>query len=240
MTTSVARQPQPVTWPRALVRLVGSALARWLFVLVVMVGLGYLVTRVATHMWPLTVEDQVNQGFAAERTRTWNDITTYTSGAGNTGTIVGLCAVAFVGLRLWLHRWREAIFVALSVIGQSLVFLLTTMLIDRERPDVPHLDQSPPTSSFPSGHTGAAIALYISLAVVVVRCVRPSWIRWLLAFLLVLLPVAVAVGRLYRGMHHPSDVLGSVVNATLVITWTYHVVFRADLPGEPPPGGTAA
>jgi len=240
MTTSVARQPQPVTWPRALVRLVGSALARWLFVLVVMVGLGYLVTRVATHMWPLTVEDQVNQGFAAERTRTWNDITTFTSGLGNTGTIVGLCAVAFVVLRLWLHRWREAIFVALSVIGQSLVFLLTTMLIDRERPDVPHLDQSPPTSSFPSGHTGAAIALYISLAVVVVRCVRPSWIRWLLAFLLVLLPVAVAVGRLYRGMHHPSDVLGSVVNATLVITWTYHVVFRADLPGEPPPGGTAA
>jgi membrane-associated phospholipid phosphatase len=240
MTTSVARKPRPVTWPRALVRLVGSTLAGWLFVLVVMVGLGYLVTRVATHMWPLTVEDQVNQGFAADRTQTWNDITTFTSGAGNTGTIVGLCSVAVAVLRLWLHRWREAIFVVLCVIGQSLVFLLTTLLIDRERPDVPHLDQSPPTSSFPSGHTGAAIALYISLAIVVLRCVRPSWIRWLLALLLVLLPVAVAVGRLYRGMHHPSDVLGSVVNATLVITLTYHLVFRAVLPGEPPPGGTAA
>jgi membrane-associated phospholipid phosphatase len=232
-STSVTREARPQTWPRAIIRLVGSALWRWVVVLVVMVGLGYLVTRVADHVWPLTVEDHVNEFFADRRTPTWNEVTVFTSGLGNTTTIVPLCVVAVAVLRLWLGRWREAIFVALCAIGQSVVFLFTTLLIDRERPDVPHLDQSPPTSSFPSGHTGASLALYVALAIVVLRCVRPIWARWGLATLLVLLPVAVGVGRLYRGMHHPSDLVGSAVNATLIITLTYYLVFRATLPEEP-------
>jgi membrane-associated phospholipid phosphatase len=233
MSSAVVPNAQKVTWPRSLTRLVGSVLVRWLVVLVVMAGLGYLLTQVAGDVWPLTVEDEMSEGFADARTETLNDVTMFTSGLGNTWTIVALCALAFGVLRLWLGRWREAIFVALCAIGQSVVFLLTTLLIDRERPDVPHLDESPPTSSFPSGHTGAALALYVSLTIVVLRCCRPKWIRWSLALLLVLLPVAVGLGRLYRGMHHPSDVFGSLVNATLIITLTYQAVFRATLPEGP-------
>jgi membrane-associated phospholipid phosphatase len=240
MTASGTPHAQQATWPRALTRLVGSTLVRWLVVLLVVACFGYLLTKVANHVWPLTIEDRVNEGFARNRTENLNEVTAVTSGLGNTWTIVPLCALAFVVLRLWLGRWREAIFVALCVIGQAVVFLFTTLLIDRERPHVPHLDDSPPTSSFPSGHTSAALALYLSLAVVVLRVCRPKWIRWSLALLLVLLPVAVGVGRLYRGMHHPSDVFGSLVNATLIITLTYQVIFRAELPEAPARGRTAA
>ena len=59
-----------------------------------------------------------------------------------------------------------ALFLCLAVSAQALVFLFTTLAIDRERPAVKHLDVSPPTSSFPSGHTSAAFALYVGLAVV--------------------------------------------------------------------------
>jgi membrane-associated phospholipid phosphatase len=47
-----------------------------------------------------------------------------------------------------------------AVAVQATVFLMTTLAIDRPRPAVVHLDTSPPTSSFPSGQTAAAMALY--------------------------------------------------------------------------------
>jgi membrane-associated phospholipid phosphatase len=88
---------------------------------------------------------------------------------------------------------------------------VATIVVDRARPDVPRLDVSPPTSSYPSGHTAAAIALYMALAAVVGSLTTNRLARalaWILAFVL---PTVVAVSRLYRGMHHLTDVLASVV-----------------------------
>ncbi|MFF3653095.1 phosphatase PAP2 family protein [Streptomyces sp. NPDC002181] len=56
-------------------------------------------------------------------------------------------------------------FLAVSVAAQSAVFVLVTLVVERPRPDVPHLDAAPPTSSFPSGHVGASVALFGGLAV---------------------------------------------------------------------------
>ena len=91
------------------------------------------------------------------------------------------------------------------------MFFFTTLAIDRERPAVKHMDESPPTSSFPSGHTSAAVALYVGLAVVLATLAHRTWLK-ALCWLLILVPVAVALSRLYRGMHHPSDVSASFLN----------------------------
>jgi undecaprenyl-diphosphatase len=226
------------SWPSALAGLAGRLALGWTVTLVVMVGLGALVTVGLAHMWPLTVEDGIDRSLEAARTATGNQATLWMSGLGQTTTIVPLALAAFVGLRLALHRWREALFVGAVTIGQSLVFLLTTLVIDRDRPDVEHLDASPPTSSFPSGHTGASLALYLSLAVVVHRRVRHPALRRVLIAVLALLPLLVGLARLYRGMHHPSDVAGSAVNAGLVL-WTGDRAMRAtQLPDDdrPTPG----
>jgi undecaprenyl-diphosphatase len=215
-------------------------LAGWALALAVVVATGLLLTRVLADRWPLTSEDGVNRALASARTPAGNNLTWVLSRLGDTGTVVVACTVAVIVLRLVLHRWRESIFVAACTIGQSVVFLFTTLMIDRQRPDVPKLDDSPPTSSFPSGHTGASLVLCLALAVVVQRQVRRQWLRWTVTVLLLLIPVSVAIGRLYRGMHHPSDIAGSVLNAVLVVLITSWVLDRNAPPEEQPSGTNSA
>lgn len=236
-----APEPPRTTWRHALPRLAGGLLLRWLMVLALLVVLGLTVTRVADTFWPFTVEDGVNRAFERGRTSAGDTLTLFMSGLGNTSTVVALCLVAALVLRLTLHRWREGLLVVAVTTGQSVVFLLTTLAIDRERPDVVKLDESPPTSSFPSGHTSAAIALYTSLAVVVHRRVRTAWARRVVVALLVCAPALVALGRLYRGMHHPSDVAASLVNAGLLVLLTDRLLRATPLPddGDVPRHGVA-
>src|ERR1700753_2511164 len=143
--------------------------------LLVMIGLGLLITRVLEHTWPFTVEDGINRGFAAHRTDAGNLITTIGSFIGSTPCIIGVTAIIALILRLTLHRWRETLFLCAAVSAQAIVFCFTTLVIARQRPQVHRLDNSPPTSSFPSGHTSAATALYVGLALVLALQVHQTW-----------------------------------------------------------------
>lgn len=182
-----------------------------------MVLLGVLVTRVLDQMWPFTVEDTVNRDLAAGRTGGWNDVSLVFSTLASTPVIVLVTAIVALVLRLVLHRWREPIFLCAAVSAQALIFLLTTIVIDRRRPAVEHMDVSPPTSSFPSGHTSAAVALYVGIALLLALRAKstPAKVAWWT--LLILVPVGVAMTRMYRGMHHPSDVVASFVNGGICV-----------------------
>lgn len=57
--------------------------------------------------------------------------------------------------------------------------------------------------------------------------------RWLTLVPAVATPVLVAAARMYRGMHHPTDVLGSVVLAALWVSAAYLTIRpNADLAGQ--------
>ncbi|GGO12952.1 phosphatase PAP2 family protein [Micromonospora parathelypteridis] len=178
----------------------------------VMVLLGVLITRVLARTWPFTVEDAVNRELAGDRTDGWNSVSLVFSTLASTQMIVVVTVLVALALRLWLKRWREPLFLCAAVTAQALVFLLTTLAIDRHRPAVEHMDVSPPTSSFPSGHTSAAVALYVGVAVLMALRVRSTGAKVAWWTLLLTVPLGVAVTRMYRGMHHPSDVLASFVN----------------------------
>jgi membrane-associated phospholipid phosphatase len=197
--------------------------------LLFMIGLGLLITRVLEHTWPFTVEDGVNRAFAAHRTHAGNVITLIGSFVGSTPCIIGVTAiVAFILLKA-LHSWREPLFLSAAVSAQAIVFFFTTLVIDRQRPLVHHLDNSPPTSSFPSGHTSAAFALYCGLALVLSMQVHRTWAKTL-CWLLILVPVYVALSRLYRGMHHPSDVTASFLNGAACVTIMAKAILNRNVP----------
>lgn len=197
---------------RAAVRIGAFALCQ----AAVMAGAGLLITGPGHGRWPLTVEDAVNESLEGARTSALTAASTIVSAFGDTSTVVGITFVSCLLLVLVprLPLWREAVFLAAGVSLQSAVFLLITASVDRTRPDVERLDDSPPTSSYTSGHTGAATALYAGLAVLVLSRVRGPW-RRPLAALLLLVPLLVGLARLYRGMHHPTDVAGGLLNGSL-------------------------
>jgi len=129
-----------------------------------------------------------------------------------------------VAFRLAFHRWRESVILAICVTGQAVIFLVTTILIDRKRPPVHHLDDSPPTSSFPSGHTAAATAYYLGTALIIAWHTRQVWLRWLIVVVGILIPIMVASCRMYRGMHYPTDTTTSFLLGIALLAIAFHAL----------------
>ncbi|HEY3545191.1 MAG TPA: phosphatase PAP2 family protein, partial [Propionicimonas sp.] len=174
----------------------------------VILGTGFLITG---PLGDLPAEEQVSETLAADRTPQLNGITAFFSRAGNTEIVIALCVVISL-LILWRTRqWWLAVIPAIAVSVQATVFVIATTIVGRPRPDVPHLDPAPPTSSYPSGHAGAAMAFYLTLAFIAQRIKTPV-LRWGATLLCFLVPMLVSFARLYRGMHHLSDIVIGLIN----------------------------
>lgn len=199
-------------WRAAALWLIAAAVVLWL----VLVAVGHLLGHQWSHSALVRWDASVDRHLAADRQRDWNTATHVTTYLAETMTVIAVGLVAFVLLRVRLKRWREPLFLAVTVIGEVTIFVSTTLLVDRARPPVRHLDSAPPTSSFPSGHTAASVALYGGLAVLAWRLGAAAWLRTVATGLAVLVPVLVAVSRMYRGMHYPTDV---TAGALLACCW---------------------
>jgi membrane-associated phospholipid phosphatase len=176
--------------------------------LVVLVGAGWVLSKVVHDDSIGRADSGLSRWLAGRRSGDLNDVTAVTSEVGGTLTITILAVVAVAFAALVWRRWREPMLVAVAVAGEVGIFLVVTMLVDRERPPVGHLDEAPPTSSFPSGHTAATVVLWGALAVLASERARSALVRGLFLTLAVVLPLLVASSRMYRGMHYVSDVLG--------------------------------
>lgn len=216
--------------PRRPVTLVVLVLGAFVLVEAFLLGLGLLVTRVLGHSWLHRDEVTFEGDVARHRDPLWNSITHYGTVLGATNTVIALTAVGCVVLAVGGHDPRLPAFLALGVAGETALFLGASFVIGRLRPAIPHLDAAPPTSSFPSGHTAASVALWCGLAFGLARTRPVHPLRWLSVVLAVALPLFVLASRLYRGRHWPTDVAASVVFTVLWLLLLRAVLLPAGVP----------
>jgi len=210
------RPPRPAA---VVAKLVAGAFVLW----AIFVGLGELIRHFWMHSQLGHDDGRVDTFLAAHRTSTGRTVSLVLVYLADTKTVIAITALVIIGLYLARRRWREPLFLLAAVIGEVTTFVAVTSVVKRPRPPVPHLDVSPPTSSFPSGHTAAAICLYGALALIGAALLHRAILRRLLWTLAVLVPVLVAAGRLYRGMHFPTDVLAGGLLGVLWLTWLTRV-----------------
>jgi membrane-associated phospholipid phosphatase len=178
----------------------------------ILVALGLLLTKVLLDGPVGRWDHALDRWFFVQREATLDTITEWGSRLGDTMAVVGIAAVAVLVLAIGRH-WAHISFLVGALVIEVTTFVTTTFVIDRERPTVPHLDPGPPTSSYPSGHVAASIVLYVGLALIITSLVRSKLVRAVVWIVAIALPIFVALSRLYRGMHHPTDAIGSVIGA---------------------------
>lgn len=209
---------------------------------VLLVLAGLLVTHPPFGLWD-PQESTVVTWLAEHRTPALDHASGWVSAVAFTPAVVTVTALVMPALVLAgrPRRWREALFVGGAVLAQAVVFVSVAALVDRTRPDVLRLDGALPTSSFPSGHVGAATALYGALAVLLLRSAHGRRWRVPVGALACLVPLVVAVSRLYRGMHYPSDVLAGLLNgAAALLVLSPFLRPRRDPAASAPPGRVPA
>ena len=217
----LATTEEPAPLERSRGRSAAMLLAAAVAIYLLLVGVGLLITKVLFGGRDPSFDVAAVEWFVSIRTSLWDTASDVGSSMSDTPVCIAVAAASFVLLRWQLGRWYESWVVVVAITGELLIFLAVTATVVRARPDVAQLDAAPPTSSFPSGHTAAAIALYGCLAFLLLRLGRPGPMRTALVVLLFCVPLVVAVSRVYRGMHFPTDVVFGAIGGGL---WLLAVV----------------
>jgi len=224
-TTPGGRPPDPPRHQEATMarparqyaRIAAGVLVAWVLILGVVVGFGELVVKHGHDQW--LGDTAIPRWFAAHRTPAgnhWSDIVSVC--CATTGILVVAVAACLLFL-LFIRHWRPVVFLAVVMFGELAAFLAAAAVVKRPRPYVHHLDHHLPTSAYPSGHMAATCCLYIAIAIVVIGHAR-GWWRWLFLIPAITAPVLIALSRMYRGEHHPTDITGSLIFAALWLTAT--------------------
>lgn len=164
-------------------------------------------------------DGNVVEWFDSTRGARSNALTMIGTRAADTESAVALTAVGMLvlarrrGVEHPVARWRDPLALGLCVVGQLLIYLASAALVARPRPPVPHLDKEPPTASFPSGHTSAAVAVYGGTAVLLHRRLGRRAVP--LCAAATALPLIVGTSRVARGMHYPTDVAAGAISGAI-------------------------
>jgi membrane-associated phospholipid phosphatase len=191
---------------------------------------GLLVTRIVLRAHWLAGDDERFVRFLA-RHRSGSLTEASLVGSVMAGGVVLpiIAGVAAVTAAVAKH-WRLAGFLLFALAVESGSYRATTLVIHRHRPEVHRLENLPVDASYPSGHTAASIAVYWGIALLLTSRISNVTARICIWTVATLIPVYVAFSRMYRGMHHPLDIVGGMLigiaalSAMVLVSRAAHVV----------------
>jgi membrane-associated phospholipid phosphatase len=178
------------------------------------VALGLLLTRVLLRVDAVDAADERLPGWMAGHREGWlNTASDVASRVGDVPVLPALVLLTII-VALAVRRLRIGVFLLTAILMEVALYRLGALAAPRTRPQVPRLDALPVDESFPSGHVAASVVVYGGLALLVATRFRGRGVRIAAATLAVAAVLAVAAARMYRGMHHPLDVIcGALLGA---------------------------
>jgi undecaprenyl-diphosphatase len=210
-------RPEPGAGRRHYGRIAAGVVVAWVLILGIITGIGELIAK--DGHGNVLGDRTIPHWFAAHRTASWTRWSLIFTTLGATQAILIVALATCVVFLAVTRHWRPVIFVATVMFGELAAFLAAAAVVKRPRPTVTQLDHHLPTSAYPSGHEAATCCLYVAIAILVIGHAR-GWWRWLFLIPAIAMPVLVALSRMYRGEHHPTDILASILFAALWLTAT--------------------
>lgn len=138
----------------------------------------------------------------------------------------GPCLYAAIALVSLLALRRKLWPLSVILLANALLTLLTNVLLKlwfvRQRPTLFDEITRPETFSFPSGHAMSAVAIFGSLAAVLIG-LHPRR-RWTFVAAATVLILGVGLSRVYLGVHWPLDVLAGYAASIPFVVVTVHLV----------------
>ena len=141
---------------------------------------------------------------------------------GSTEFIIFLC-VFFLILFFILKKQKTGVIIPSVLLFSTIVNSIIKILFGRSRPDVLKLVLEE-SYSFPSGHTMAAVSMYGILIYIVNKSNINKKLKIILSIILGIIPLLVALSRVYLGAHYITDVIGAIILATGILLIEIYII----------------
>lgn len=123
------------------------------------------------------------------------------------GIFLAILTGSVVGYLVFQRRYRLAFFLIVAIFGGALLSIPLKALFERPRPDLAPHGMRVVDTSFPSGHSMAAAATYLTLGMTLAQVQTRRRLKLYFLTLALLLTLLVGLSRIYLGVHWPTDVL---------------------------------
>jgi undecaprenyl-diphosphatase len=188
-----------------------ALLAGFTVLALISIALGVLVTDVLLDIGGLrNTDNSTVKSLVAERTPFLTDVSEVGSTIGG-APLLPILVGAIALVCAFLRKWLIAAFAVFVLVVESATYRVTSLAVPRDRPHVHRLEDLPANASYPSGHTAAAIAVYAGLVLLLTSRFPTRGLRICAWAIAIVIPIFVALARMYRGMHHPLDTAAGLV-----------------------------
>lgn len=137
-----------------------------------------------------------------------------------------VCALLLLATR----HWRGALALALVYPVTQGAVQLAKLTIERPRPAVTGTLSEASGFSFPSAHSATSVAVYATIAFILIRASRHGHSRVAVASLAAAVVLLVGLSRVLLGAHYPTDVLAGWTFGALLAAVCWLVASRVPLP----------
>jgi undecaprenyl-diphosphatase len=189
----------------------------------IVVGWGLILTDVLLPGSLARWDHDMVRWFVDHRTAERTDLSYVATMLADTVTVLGisLLVIIILGFR---KLWRLAGLLAFGLLLEVATYGAGSVLAPRLRPPFQRLEVLTENTSYPSGHTAAAVVVYFCIAILVTSFTKNRWARALAWTVAAIAPVLVGVSRLYRAMHYPTDIATGFVMGILCVIAAVFIV----------------